>query len=115
MDRRAALRDNHGGSDDEEDGEDGAGVRGDSKRGRGGEAKVLDQWQYCASVLCNAARIPEGRYVCVCVCVCVCVTVPRDCVFVRAFLYVYLQCFDVFSGRLGVRVYLVKFFDSCPF
>eukprot|EP00752_Nemacystus_decipiens_P013017 g11515.t1 len=63
VDRRAALRDNHGGSDDEEERGDGVGVGGDvrGERGRSGGAKVLDQWQHCASVLCNAARIPEGR------------------------------------------------------
>eukprot|EP00903_Cladosiphon_okamuranus_P013113 g12231.t1 len=61
VDRRAALRDSHGGSDDDEKG---SGAGGDVTAGRaggGGGAKVLDQWQHCASVLCNAARIPEGR------------------------------------------------------
>lgn len=55
LDRRAAVRDTEEGSDDDEGGESGKG------RKSGGAAKVLDQWQHCASVLCNAARIPEGR------------------------------------------------------
>ncbi|CAM9958832.1 unnamed protein product, partial [Hapterophycus canaliculatus] len=72
VDRRAALRDTHGSSDEDEEGDEkeaGAG-QGAGRAGRrggggggggGGVEEVLDQWQHCASVLCNAARIPEGR------------------------------------------------------
>ncbi len=58
MDRRAAVRDNEEGSDDDDDEGGGSGKGGQKS---GGAAGVLDQWQHCASVLCNAARIPEGR------------------------------------------------------
>lgn len=71
MDRRAALRDNTQGSDDEDSEDDGDEAEGGARRdkrdrrgggGRGqGQEEVLDQWQHCASVLCNAARSPEGR------------------------------------------------------
>lgn len=44
----------------EEEEEEGGESGGDGKRPRR-QAEVLDQWQHCASVLCNAARIPEGR------------------------------------------------------
>lgn len=50
VDRRAAVRD----AFTEEDT-----FAGKSKSVAGRE--TLDQWQYCASVLCNASRIPEGR------------------------------------------------------
>eukprot|EP00904_Undaria_pinnatifida_P006211 jgi/Undpi1/271/HiC_scaffold_1.g00267.m1 len=62
VDRRAALRDSQG-SDDEDGGGGGGGGGGEGDRATSGGAApvVLDQWQHCASVLCNAARTPEGR------------------------------------------------------
>lgn len=50
VNRRAALRD----ASPEEDLFDG---KSKSVAGR----ETLDQWQHCASVLCNTSRIPEGR------------------------------------------------------
>lgn len=55
--------------DDDLDAEDehGQGGRGaeagrrQGARGGAGSKVVLDQWQHAAHVLCNAARIPEGR------------------------------------------------------
>ncbi|CAM9536778.1 unnamed protein product, partial [Ectocarpus sp. 8 AP-2014] len=55
VDRRAALRDTQADDDDEEEG------RGATQKRERKGGDVLDQWQHCASVLCNAARIPEGR------------------------------------------------------
>ncbi|CAM9787286.1 unnamed protein product [Scytosiphon promiscuus] len=60
VDRRAALRDNHGSEEDDDDDEGDKKEEAGAGRGPGAEG-VLDQWQHCASVLCNAARIPEGR------------------------------------------------------
>lgn len=56
MDRRAAVRDSYG-----DDGGDDGGDETGPRPGDGGPVMVLDQWQHCASVLCNAARIAEGR------------------------------------------------------
>ncbi|CBJ26795.1 conserved unknown protein [Ectocarpus siliculosus] len=55
VDRRAALRDTQADDDDDDEG------RGATQKRERKGGEVLDQWQHCASVLCNAARIPEGR------------------------------------------------------